>query len=561
MTNSIKFTSEGTVALTAKINKETPTTTIIEFQVEDTGIGIEEETRKKLFTPFSQADSSTARRYGGTGLGLTISKSLVELMHGEIFLESKLGQGTKAWFWIPFKKADGMSHGSPLVDLGSIPSRLQSELSISVGSDERNTPPQTPTTFGPSGNAGTPGSLTPVTPGRTRGTTTSTQIPDHIMALPESERKEIHILVVEDNQINQQIALKTIKKLNFSVSAVWNGKEALDYLLEEPSPTHPTPDIILMDVQMPLMDGYRATHTIRTREPFKQAPFIPIVAMTASAIQGDKEKCQRAGMDDYLAKPVKGKVLESMLVKWAIKGKKQRAERSGPVVLPWQRKTPGLTGEFFANERDVPGKRSGLSHSYSFGESDISEEVPPSPTIGTGPPITHTDVVEARKQSYVSTAALASTAVTEGESTMRRAEAEERAIALRDDKLLSAADNPRLQRRITDEAQHHAEPLKGSLALTEANVERLDGEQSKATSSFHLQVEGKDETLASNSSLIVQGRPSQESERPSQPDLDPQAPLWTRPALGEMSKRNSDRTERSGQSMDSDRTATPGNLR
>ena len=119
--------------------------------------------------------------------------------------------------------------------------------------------------------------------------------------------------------INQQIALKTIKKLHFSVNAVWNGQEAIDYLLQEPSPTHPRPKIILMDVQvrnmdrparmkrllifdlqMPIRDGYSATHAIRTEAPFQDLPDVrnvPIVAMTASAIQGDKEKCQQAGMD------------------------------------------------------------------------------------------------------------------------------------------------------------------------------------------------------------------------------------------------------------------------
>lgn len=100
------------------------------------------------------------------------------------------------------------------------------------------------------------------------------------------------------SQINQQIALKTIKKLHFSVNAVWNGQEVLDYLSQEPSPARPRPNIILMDVQMPIRDGYSATHAIRTE--FEQVPEVrnvPIIAMTASAIQGDREKCEQAGMD------------------------------------------------------------------------------------------------------------------------------------------------------------------------------------------------------------------------------------------------------------------------
>ena len=126
--------------------------------------------------------------------------------------------------------------------------------------------------------------------------------------------------------MNQTIAIRLIRKFGFSVNAVWNGKEALDYLLQPPTPDHPKPDIILMDVQMPVLDGYRATHLIRHHSPYSTVTHIrtlPVVAMTASAIQGDEEKCVRAGMDDYLAKPVQGKVLEEMLVKWALEGKRK----------------------------------------------------------------------------------------------------------------------------------------------------------------------------------------------------------------------------------------------
>jgi CheY-like chemotaxis protein len=121
--------------------------------------------------------------------------------------------------------------------------------------------------------------------------------------------------------MNQQIALKTIRKLEFTVSAIWNRKEALDYLLaaDTPDPPHPKPDIILMDVQMPIIDGYRATHLIRHHSPYNlSSREIPIVAMTASAIQGDRGKCMKAGMHENLAKPVKGKKSEKMLVRWAL---------------------------------------------------------------------------------------------------------------------------------------------------------------------------------------------------------------------------------------------------
>ena len=301
LTNSIKFTSEGHVSLSVKVVKDDDDAVHVEFTVEDTGIGIEDEIRKKLFTPFAQADSSTARRFGGTGLGLTISKNLVELMHGSIGLESKLGAGTKCVFCIPFKKVEYMSNGSPLVALGAIPDRLQSDFSVSMSSEERN--------------GSRHGSVTsPIVPRAPRGIDhlalgiATAQLPSRISSgsddeiMTDSDRANTHILVVEDNPVNQQIALKTIKKLNFSVNAVWNGQEAVDYMCGQPDASRPRPDIILMDVQMPILDGYKATQKIRRVIEDPSIMTIPIVAMTASAIQGDKEKCMKAGMDDYLAK-------------------------------------------------------------------------------------------------------------------------------------------------------------------------------------------------------------------------------------------------------------------
>jgi CheY-like chemotaxis protein len=152
------------------------------------------------------------------------------------------------------------------------------------------------------------------------------------------------ITLTGKSAINQTIAIKNIRKLGFPVTAVWNGREALSYLLS-PSPSQPRPSIILMDVQMPVMDGYEATRILRTGREYsledgkgdenKMVEFgrrqddgekiliggrlsdIPVIAMTASAIQGDREKCHEAGMDDYLAKPVEKAKLEEMLVKWA----------------------------------------------------------------------------------------------------------------------------------------------------------------------------------------------------------------------------------------------------
>ncbi|KAK0673238.1 putative signal transduction histidine-protein kinase [Cercophora samala] len=321
VTNSIKFTNQGHVKFSVFKEKDTADITEIKFVIEDTGIGIEEEVRKRLFQPFSQGDASTARKFGGTGLGLTICKHLLDLMKGRMVLESTLGTGTTATFWIPFNKPQG-AQKSKLVQIDPIPDRLQSEMSVSCHSSEYDhamgTPPEIGFILGDRG--------------RSAWRNSSVNLPGMISPdedLSPQERAKIHVLVVEDNAINQQIAIKTIRKLGFNVTAAWNGKEALDYLTAAKAGEKRKPDIILMDVQMPLIDGYKCTHLLRHHLPYKAyVSNVPIVAMTASAIQGDREKCKRAGMDDYLSKPVKSKILERMLVRWSTK-----ARSSSPVTV------------------------------------------------------------------------------------------------------------------------------------------------------------------------------------------------------------------------------------
>lgn len=437
LTNSIKFTSEGSVTMRVKARKETAEMLEIEFTVQDTGIGIEEEVRQRLFKPFSQADSSTARRFGGTGLGLTISKNLVELMHGEITLESTLGVGTKASFWIPFPKAPYQGNDSALVDLGSIPDRLQSDMSLSRASSDHSGP-ATPTGLPRrmhSGDGSTAGTL--VVPGAKEGA-----LPD----LNEAERKNTQVLVVEDNPINQQIAIKTIRKLGFPVRAVWNGKEALDYLIN-PSQDQPAPDVILMDVQMPIMDGYRATWTLRNSAEFRdniQMQGTPIVAMTASAIQGDREKCQQSGMDDYLAKPVKKPNLERMLVKWAIEGRRKRVELG---KLGGQPKRPGT--------RRAPS---------SFNSRESIES-----------PQDHLSS-ELDRLEYNQRNALERSAESAGDTAERKQRAEEKAISLRNDMLKESGDNPKTKvgrgPQEYDQSRRESEENK----LTLANVRKFDGQ-------------------------------------------------------------------------------------
>lgn len=440
LTNSIKFTSEGSVTMRVKAMKETDEMVEVRFTVEDTGIGIEEEVRRKLFKPFSQADSSTARRFGGTGLGLTISKNLVELMRGGINLESKLGVGTTASFWIPFHKAPYQSTDTPLVDCGPIPDRLQSELSVSRnGSD--NSAPTTPTLPSkPTHKRDHSGSGIPGFPPWPDGQPLDAD-------LNEEERKAVNVLVVEDNPINQQIALKTIKKLGFPVRAVWNGKEALDYL-QAPSEDQPRPDIILMDVQMPIMDGYKATYTIRNARPFANDPEVqgtPIVAMTASAIQGDREKCQTAGMDDYLAKPVKKPNLERMLVKWAIEGKRKRAElRNNPSLLRTTSSRPSNPRAASSFASDALENR----QEHLTSELDRLEFV-------------HRSSVQTSSESV-------------SDRALRQQAAEEQAIALRDHELIEAGEDPKtkLGRGVNDSNKDDETPA--TSALTTENVGKLD---------------------------------------------------------------------------------------
>lgn len=238
LTNSIKFTHQGFVKLSVTKEKETADTIEIRFVVQDTGIGIDDEIRKKLFRPFSQGDASTARKFGGTGLGLTICKSLLELMHGRMDLESVVNQGTTATFWVPFNKPSE-TQPSNLVKIQALPGRLQSEMSVSCNSSDY----ENMGLSGPNGESSS--GVKSKSPTKHRDAS-MTAVED----LPKEERAKIHILVVEDNAINQQIATKTIKKLGFKVSAAWNGREALDYLAASKQGQNRKPDIILMDVQV-----------------------------------------------------------------------------------------------------------------------------------------------------------------------------------------------------------------------------------------------------------------------------------------------------------------------
>jgi signal transduction histidine kinase len=192
VTNSIKFTDSGHVRFAVRKDSETEDTVTIRFTVEDTGVGLQDEFKKGLFQPFSQGDPSTARKFGGTGLGLTISKNLVELMHGQITLESTPGQGTAAEFWIPFRKHVSQER-RPSVPISAPSERLQWETGLLYSEQEQKDPSPAPESTPRAGTDSTP----PPTRTPTKGANVQTPSINEV-ELPVSERKDIHVLVVED---------------------------------------------------------------------------------------------------------------------------------------------------------------------------------------------------------------------------------------------------------------------------------------------------------------------------------------------------------------------------
>ncbi|PVH78381.1 hypothetical protein DL98DRAFT_462380 [Cadophora sp. DSE1049] len=255
VSNSLKFTKKGSITIGAKAEWETESATHLSFWIEDTGIGIPAEQIHKLFKPFSQADTSTSRKYGGSGLGLSICKSLVESMGGSIKLKSTENVGTLVSFSLTLPKANSASD----YDI------LHSLRSRSVSSAK-----------GPAGHLDFSG-------------------------LPPSD---VRVCIAEDNLVNQKVALQFLKKLSFKgVDTYSNGLEAVEgirKMTNEGRPYH----MILMDVQMPVLDGYEATKLLR-KDSDEAVRGILVIALTASAIEGDREKCLASGMNDYLAKPVR----------------------------------------------------------------------------------------------------------------------------------------------------------------------------------------------------------------------------------------------------------------
>ena len=273
MSNSYKFTKKGSVHVRAKSVHEDSESLTVTCSVADTGIGITQDQVSRLFTPFSQADSSTQREFGGSGLGLSICKALIEVMNGKISLESQVGVGTTVYFTITFPKA------AKTATKDRAPIAAQAPDAMATWSSE--------------------------------GENSSKSSYFDLSQIP---REEIRICIAEDNPINQKIAVSFVSKLGFKSEAYNDGLQAVEALRQRSSEKNPF-HLVLMDVQMPVLDGYDATKVIRTdKDPAVRG--VLIIAMTASAIQGDKEKCLEAGMNNYLAKPVRATVLKAMLEKY-----------------------------------------------------------------------------------------------------------------------------------------------------------------------------------------------------------------------------------------------------
>lgn len=359
--NAIKFTDHGEVIIKVSIREETSTTLLMYFEVRDTGIGISPQAENRLFQSFSQADGSTTRKYGGTGLGLAISKQLIELMDGEIGMQSQEGQGSRFWFTARLEKQDNASaqryddikfkgmQALVLIPNNSLMRVVEGLLkqwgiachqTMPVTQDEHSAPDLFDLVILDTSSLGDLGKLltldkitslsakcillSPITQRRqiaelpeaiyltkpvhqhrlleavleatgkaARQITEPCQGPE-IENVPPSQ---LRVLVAEDNSVNQKVIQHMLKKLGIEPEIVSNGQEALQ------AANRSDYDLILMDCQMPEMDGFEATAEIRRQEQ-AMGTRRTIVAMTANAMPGDRERCLEAGMDDYLVKPV-----------------------------------------------------------------------------------------------------------------------------------------------------------------------------------------------------------------------------------------------------------------
>ncbi|MDJ0811832.1 MAG: response regulator [Desulfobacterales bacterium] len=393
--NAVKFTEEGEVSIRVKLVQERSEKVLVRFEVSDTGIGIPEDRQATIFERFTQADGTTTRKYGGTGLGTTIAKQLIELMGGEIGLISAANEGATFWFTVTFDKAppalaakpagDEVMAGLKVLIVDTLASsrdilveyltgygceahacdhpstaldRLESAAAASHPFDLLLTEIRLPEMDGfalasrirasaglknmaiilISGmreighgdkcrRMGVDGYLNkPVKSADLEqaiklvlGADNATPLESRPLitrhTIAENQAAQVRILLAEDYLTNQQVALNHLRRAGYTVDLAENGEEAVAAFARQ------VYDLILMDMQMPVMDGYEATRQIRRLEgpacsKHREARRVPIVALTANALKGDREKCLAAGADDYIPKPLKKHELLAMIGKW-----------------------------------------------------------------------------------------------------------------------------------------------------------------------------------------------------------------------------------------------------
>jgi signal transduction histidine kinase/DNA-binding response OmpR family regulator len=385
--NAIKFTERGEILVRVSRLEATTEFVVVQFAVQDTGIGISEEAQQKLFAAFTQADNSMTRKYGGTGLGLSISRRLVEMLGGRIWMESRPGEGSTFYFTVRLgtdaaapEPSEGYSGGTPalrnlhvlivddnltnrrvlqamtlhwemrpeavdgarsallaldrgkrngdrfplmLID-GQMPEMNGFTLAEIIQKDPElhNTIIMMLTSAGQAGDAkrcrelGISAYLVkPIRQSELWDAITRLLLRKNPVANTEDapardnvSARKVHILLAEDNAVNQMLASRLLQKMGYVVTIVGDGEAAL---LEMERNSF---DVVLMDVQMPVMDGFAATRAIRDREK-ASGDHVPIIAMTAHALKGDEERCIAAGMNAYIAKPIRSSQLQALIEK------------------------------------------------------------------------------------------------------------------------------------------------------------------------------------------------------------------------------------------------------
>jgi CheY-like chemotaxis protein/anti-sigma regulatory factor (Ser/Thr protein kinase) len=381
--NAVKFTQQGEIIVRVEVAESSVDATTLHFAVIDTGIGIAPDRQQSIFSPFVQADSSTTRQYGGTGLGLTISARLVDMMHGRMWLESELGRGSEFHFTAEVHALpgsamtpsnalhnvralivdDNASQRRMLKDLlgrWNMQAQAVADVPAAMSWMEQNSAGDAPAVMlidmnlnggeGPAlvqqvrARSGvqpifvmmltSSGQRTDAQQCRAAGIASYIVKPiralelhdllaravDHVAPADvptqaiqtevESQHSGMNILLAEDNAVNQMVMHRQLNTRGHRVVVAANGRAAVETFQHEPF------DLIFMDVQMPEMDGLQATHAIRRHE--QRATRTPIVALTAHAMSGDRERCLQAGMDDYITKPVDPKELDEILELYAV---------------------------------------------------------------------------------------------------------------------------------------------------------------------------------------------------------------------------------------------------